>query len=599
MFYRTLPGVNFITIAIIVNLYYYVCLSMLLKFSLFSAFICLLGISASAQHHLLVKAAAEAEKKVLEKFSLPSGETDSAMVQGELRRLLNRLQEEGYLLASVSGLTFTPDSAIAFISTGSQFKWALLKPQGVEERWLNRTSWRRKSFTNKPFRYHEAARLLRELPEQAENGGYPFAAARLDSVKLENNMLEAHLRLDKGPLIVFDTIVLEGKSSISPRFLAAHLGIKPGEPYNHEKAEAAADRLGNLPYIRLQEAPKISFQNEQATLYLRLNDKKANILDGIIGLLPDPEKEGKMMFTGQFDLQLQNPFGGGKDIGLHWQRLNRNSQNLEASYLHPYLFGSAMSLFSGFSLLKEEEKFVNRQLDLEARFRHGIHNMLKVLVLQKDSRLLTGATETGYGSFRLSQLGLGFSRTRLQNPMLPRRGYSLSFSFLGGEKDVRSLPNAAGQGTALPGKSMQYRVQGDLGYYIPLGRHIVWAHQLQTGMLSGKNLFINDLFRPGGLSSLRGFREKSFFVSDYALSRLELRYLAGEETFLFLFYDQAWMEQPAGNLHVNDWPLGFGTGLSLGTNSGTFNFVYGLGKAESQPLNFSQSQVHFGYVNRF
>ena len=570
-----------------------------LKFSLFSVILCFLAFTASGQHYLLVKPAAEAEEKVLQKISLPAIKVDSAQVQQELGRMINLLQEEGYLLATLTEIHLSADTTKAVISIGKQFMWAMLEQGGVEERWLNRTSWRRKSFVDKPFRYREAAKLLQQLPEEAENEGYPFAAARLDSVKLDNHMLHARLRLDKGPLILFDTIVLEGKSKISPRFLAAHLGIKPGEPYHHEKAEAAAGRLKSLAYLRLQGAPKISFQNEQATLYLNLDDKKSNVLDGIIGLLPDPQEEGKMMLTGQFDLELQNPFGGGKEIGLHWQRLSRNSQNLEASYLHPYLFGSVLSLFGGFSLLKEEEKFVNRQLDLEGRFRQGVHNLLRVLLLQKDSRLLAEATESGYGSFSLSQLGLGFNRVQLNNSFMPQRGYALNLSFLGGEKEVRSLPGAAGQGKALPGKSMQYRAQADFAYYIPLGRHLVWAQQLQTGFLTDKNLFLNDLYRLGGLSSLRGFREKSFFVSDFALSRLELRYLAGEESFLFMFYDQAWMEQAAGNLHVNDWPLGFGAGLSLGTKSGTFNFVYGLGKSEAQPINFSQSQVHFGYVNRF
>jgi hypothetical protein len=50
---------------------------------------------------------------------------------------------------------------------------------------------------------------------------------------------------------------------------------------------------------------------------------------------------------------------------------------------------------------------------------------------------------------------------------------------------------------------------------------------------------------------------------------------------------------------VIDRPVSFGAGLNLETGSGLFRFIYGVGKSNLQPLQFSYSRIHFGYLARF
>lgn len=556
--------------------------------------------SAGAGRHYLHIEVTEGGAELPRQFSYAPQQQGRDAARLELKRFLHALHEEGYLLAEVLAVRAGEDSTKAVVNIGGQFGWARLGAGNVEPLWLQQTSWRQKSYRDKPFRYGEVSRLMQQLLRQAENSGYPFAAIKLDSIRFDSLQLDAELQLAKGPYIKFDTLVLRGNAPLSVSFLSSHLGIKAGEPFRQDYVDAVAGRLRALPYIKLLKDPSLTFQNEQATLYLELADKRANVLDGIVGLMPHPQHAGRMLLTGQLDLLLQNPFRTGKRIELHWQRLSEQSQNLETAYYHPYLWRSPLSLALGFRLLKEEERFVNREFLLEADLRQGIYNTVRLLLQQKDARLLSGAEGAHYASFRLEQLGLGFSRQRLDDAVFPRDGHELSFSFTGGQKKIRSLAEGADLLTAaVPEKSMQYRAMARFAYFRPLSERMVWAHVLEGAGVADKSLFLNDMFRLGGLSSLRGFPEKSFFVSHYALSRLELRYLAGGDSYLFLFYDQALTRQSFINLHQNDWPMGIGSGLSLGTNAGIFNFVYGLGKSENQALSFVYSQVHFGYVNRF
>ena len=57
-----------------------------------------------------------------------------------------------------------------------------------------------------------------------------------------------------------------------------------------------------------------------------------------------------------------------------------------------------------------------------------------------------------------------------------------------------------------------------------------------AGSVMNKNLFTNDLFRLGGLNSLRGFNENFFFVSQYVLGNFEFRIQGSRETYFFGFF---------------------------------------------------------------
>jgi outer membrane protein assembly factor BamA len=577
---------------------------MRLKVSLFILCVVLLAFDGLAQHILHIQAATPREAAILSRYAYQSAQPSAVDARRALQEVMEALYENGYLLAHAQTFRVEGDTSKAVLAVGQPFSWAVLGPGNVEPSWLSRTAFREKDFIQRPFKQAEVAKLMQQLVIQAENRGYPFAALRLDSVRLDsadNTALHASLNIDKGPFISFDTVVVRGNARLSASYLSAHLGIKPGQPYSRQTLETVAGRLQQLPFVRLEAAPTVSYQNRQATIYVKLAQKRANRLDGIIGLLPNPQEAGRFLFTGQFDLLLQNPFGGGKQIGLQWQRFSPGSQNLETFYRHPYLFGAPLSFELGFGLLKESEAFVNRQLRAGVQLKQGAYNTLRLGVEHKDSRLLAQAASGEHAGFSLAQYGIGFNRQRINDPFAPQKGYELSLDFSGGQKKVHSLPLGGADSTAqsLSAAAMQYRASGHFRYYWPLFSRLVWAHGLEGGLISDKQLFQNDLYRLGGLNSLRGFREKNFFVSDFVLSRLELRYLAGSETYFFLFYDQAWMAQRAGNLHVSDWPMGFGAGLNLGTNSGTFNFVYGLGKSDTQPIGLSSAQVHFGYINRF
>ena len=245
---------------------------------------------------------------------------------------------------------------------------------------------------------------------------------------------------------------------------------------------------------------------------------------------------------------------------------------------------------------------------MEIAFRFGISSKLRGMVNWQASRL-TGVKneETGYhtlASFNLFNFGLGYEWQHLDNLLFPTRGYNISVESQLGKKKI--LPETISDHVPSVSPDLrlwQQSITGKISQYHPFGKSWVLFHELSGGALFSRQLFMNDLFRLGGLHSIRGFYDNFFFASQYGLSNLEFRLIFDEksesQSYLFLFYDQAYMKNEIVHSTEKDYPAGIGGGINLATPAGLFSLVYGLGRTQHQPFNVNLSKIHFGYISRF
>ena len=87
-------------------------------------------------------------------------------------------------------------------------------------------------------------------------------------------------------------------------------------------------------------------------------------------------------------------------------------------------------------------------------------------------------------------------------------------------------------------RNIQWRFESHLQKHTKLGQVWVLFTGLSAGLIENENLFLNEMFRVGGLNSLRGFSQNFFFASEYVLSNLEMRLFFESNSHLFVFYDQ-------------------------------------------------------------
>ena len=567
-------------------------------------FLCL-SVQAQEKYVLSIEVA-EQESAVLKRYNFPKEHADSLSAQRAVHNLVRALHSDGYLLAYVASHASSSQQVSYKISIGEKFTWMKLSPGNVENSLLRRSGYKQSQFDEKPFRFNQVARMEKSLLSFAERNGYPFASLKLDSLRIEENQIGASLNLDLGPLILFDSLDIKSDFTLKARFLGNYLGIVQGNPYDQRKIDYLGQRLRNLPYLRLSEASTLTFQNSEATVHLKVEKRPVNQIDGIIGFLPNANRSDGLLITGQVDIDLLNPFGSGKQIGLHWQKLSEETQNLNLQYAHPNVLGSPLNFDFALDFLKQDTLFTKRIFDLKIGYNLGGNSFLNAFSSSEGTDLIgtpkiTNNELPAVIDFDLTSYGIGFEWNNFDDPFLISKGTGISLEASTGNKKISrnvGLPAEVYDGVDL--KTLQYTFRLNFQNYLRLKNNFVLVNKLSGGLKANDQLFRNDAFRLGGLKTVRGFNENFFFATKYALATLEGRLLFDESSYLLLFSDLAYIRGEFKTSPTSDWALGLGAGLSFTTSSGIFNFIYALGSSQNTgSFNFSQSKIHFGYTTRF
>ncbi len=574
----------------------------------FLFFLAFFHISSPAQtaYQLTIEAGGEGAL-VLRNYRYERNAADSLTAVQIVKDVLSALHNDGYLLAQQTRFRSEDRSFLASIEVGQRFEWLVLKAGNLDKGLMRRAGFRERLFTGKAFQYSQVARLQDRLLSYAEQNGYPFAQTRIDSLHISGNQIGGVLNFEPGPTILFDSLDIKSEMFIRSRFLGNFLDIKMGSPYNHKRIETLNRSLASLPYLKLSGAPSLTFQNSEATLHLKFTKRRINQIDGIIGFLPNANNDDKLLVTGQFDIELYNPFGSGKKIGLHWRKQNVETQTLSLEYEHPNLLGSPLGARVEFDFLKQDTLFTTRDLNLELSYRFGGGGSFTVFTRQQAANLISTqhlADVTRLPdviNFDLASYGVGFHWNSLDDIFLPKRGMRLALSASAGNKKLRpssEIPSDLLAGVDL--KTLQYILSFSLEKHSAISQNLVLFNKLNGGLLFNDRLLRNDAVRLGGLNSIRGFNENFFFATRYATTTAEARLFFDEFSYFSLFTDFGVVYEDFSEVPVTDYPIGLGAGISFSTDAGIFNFVYALGRSDiAGSLSLNQSKIHFGFTSRF
>ncbi|TGE21296.1 hypothetical protein E5K00_13460 [Hymenobacter aquaticus] len=552
-----------------------------------------------------------ADRALLRRYRYRTAVPDSLAAFREVRDVVLALQADAYLTASADGMRWSHDTLRVQLYVGEKFRWARLRNGNLGDGLMTRAGYRERLFSGKPFEPNEWARLQQNLLTEAENQGYPFAAVRLDSLQLQGGDISGRVVLDRGRVVLFDSIQLVGKTKTKKRFLTKYLQIFPNQPYNQQRVDAAARLLRQLPYLQVKAEPEVRFAQGRARVYLLLEDRPSNQFDAIVGVLPNATPgpgQKKVQLTGDVTINLRNLSGGGKQIGLQWRKLDALSQLLDAHYVHPNFFGTPLELGGTFNLYKQSNSFLTLQPRLQVTYPTVQAGRISFFTERRSSRLLADTAnslkdltvlppniDSQYNSY-----GLDYNWNSLDDLLFPRRGFLAAVQGAVGTK--RITKNSDLNDTLynrVPLRTTQVTLGLRLERYYRIGRGGVLLTRLRGESLVNERLFLNDMFRIGGLATLRGFNEYAFYANTYGVGTVEYRQFTGADSYVFVFADQGYLRRDLEKDRGRDAPTGLGAGLSFRTGAGLFQFVYSVGRSENQKMALSNSKIHFGITSRF
>jgi outer membrane protein assembly factor BamA len=535
-----------------------------------------------------------------------------------VRQLPALLGAQGYIGASVDSVFEESDRLQATVFFGEQYQWQDLSIAPSYYPLLYQLGYTQQTFQAQPFDQARLQQLLEQLLDHFENTGYPFAALQLDSIRLDSNRIHAALVIDQGKLYRIDSIALHGTGKISEYLIQRQLDIFKGSLYNREKLNNIDKQLSELPYLEQSEPWTLQMLNAGAILHVYVKQKKSNEINALVGFLPqNQEIGGKLLVTGEALLNLQNAFGTGEQIGLHWQQLQSQSPRLDIAFAKPYILKSRFGMAFNFQLYKKDSSYLNLQAKLAATYRVSPTQSFALSLSTFSTSLLTVDTNTVINTRRLpdvmdlsiTNVGLDFLVDRTDYRFNPRKGYSVTLSGTAGRKSLKrnnAIVNLKQAGfdynslyDTVQMQTYQVSMRANGSKYFSVGRQSVVRLAAYGGWIYSPYYYRNELFQIGGFKLLRGFDEESIFTNAYAVLSTEFRYLLGRNSYFYAFADGGNAGYRANDLKYNHTYIGTGIGLAFETGSGILNLSYAVGKRDDQKLDLRQSKIHIGFVSLF
>lgn len=531
---------------------------------------------------------------------------DSIRRWREWQSVINRFYASGYLAAEASFIDSGAAKWIISINPGKRYQWAKLSRGNVEEGILSMTGIREKFFQNRIFKPSETISIFNKLLQWCERNGYPFASASLTDIVIDSNLISASLHLEKGNFYRIDSLLIKGNAKLSSAYIQSYLGIKPHSTYNEQVISRISNRIKELPMVSEAKPYAIEFHDSTATLFLYLLNQKASRLDGIVGVLPDNNQPGKVNVTGDVSIRLLSAFGYGELIDFNWKQPEPKTQDLKTRFNYPFLFQTPVGIDLGLSIYKKDTTYIelNRSAGLQFSMTGG--NFIKAYFENRKSTLLntknyeSATVLPPFADISSKHYGMAFKTMRLDYRLNPRKGYALDFSASTGIKNI--TPNSKLKQvdySKIQLRSVQYLLTVSSDLYLPVSSRIVNNTGIISGALIGKETFQNELYRIGGLKTLRGFDEESILASGFVILKNEWRFILEENSYLLAFINGAWYERRQRDYFLTDKPFGFGAGITFETKLGIFSINYALGKEFDNPVRFRAAKVHFGLINYF
>jgi outer membrane protein assembly factor BamA len=500
-------------------------------------------------------------------------------------------QAEGYLLWTVDSTLATDSALLAWITPGPLFAWNNIRINSSQTTKLKRSGRKLYKSTSWTTVRTEIDATLTEF----ENHGYPFAQVRFEDLHTDSAEISVSLELVPGPLVLIDSLIVKSDDKVNSRYLQAHLGIRKNDLYNESQILSISKRIQEIAFLSELRPTEVQFTEEGAWINVYVKRKKANAFNGVIGIQQN-DNDDKITITGDIDLKLQNVINQGESIQLNWKRIQAASQQLEINLSYPYLLRTALGIDGSLDIFKRDSTFSSANLSGGLIYRFAANKLIKAFVRQESSSTSLTGTQLNLASSKALSYGLAGQFESVDYRFNPSRGVVVSLEGAAGTKSI-DRPSLDESSETI--KLNQYSFAGGTDLYIPIFGRFVGKIGSKGATKLSDEVYENEMFRFGGMKTMRGMDESSHQVSSFAVGSVEIRYLLEQNSFVHLFFDQGWWESKTPTKFVTDTPIGFGAGISFETKSGIFALTYAMGKQFGNPILIRNAKIHFGFTSFF
>ncbi|WOD42228.1 POTRA domain-containing protein [Hwangdonia lutea] len=425
------------------------------------------------------------------------------------------------------------------------------------------------------------------INQKASEQGKPFSKLRLTNIRTDKNNLKADLIIDSKPeKRTIDHIIIKGYDKFPESYLKHYLKIKPQQTFNLNTIKQKTNLLNDLKFANQIKAPEVLFSKDSTILYIYTKKTKSNSFDGFLGFGTN-EDTNKLEFDGYLNLNLSNNLNFGESFSLLYKSDENDQKTFRTDLTLPYLFKSPIGIDLRLQIFKKDSTFTT--VNQSAKLHYQINSKHKVFVgvtATTSNNLLSSNSFQNISDYDSNFYTLAYQFLKRQSP-------NLLFPI----KSNLYLETGFGHREASGDKEKQSQYAIDAFTIFNLNHKNSFYFRVNASNLISNTYFENELFRFGGINSIRGFEENSLLASLVGVLNTEYRYQLNNSIFIHSITDVAYFENKLTN--TKEKLFGYGFGFGILTKAGLFKFNYANGKTENLPFKFSNSKIHLSLVADF
>jgi hypothetical protein len=527
------------------------------------------------------------EAKIIDTLKYAKTHQNLNSIEANIKKTTTNLYKKGYIDNKIGLFEKINDSTFnATIYLGEQIKTITL--HNFKE--IVTSSKNSKPTIKEPtiLQYELLQPFLDSILKNQEDQGYPLTKIQLLNLKRNKNNLEADLLIELNVIRRINSLIIpNAKEARLPKGHQRNIEKKYlNKVYNLKTLQSIYEQYNTLGFVKNSKYPELLLTQDSTKVFVYLEKQKANKFDGFVGL--NTAENGRL--SGYLDFELLNSMQKGERISINWRSNGSDQKVFDAQLDLPYLFNSPLGIKTNLNIFRQDSTFQNTKTALSLYYQ--LHSNKKIAfeyqsTISSSTAAIDNLNTPSYsnrfitGSFELSN--------------------SKDQSSLSGKETFLQVNLGFGQRQA----NTQSESSNQLLTQIHFKQIAIFSQKIH--LLTNSKAFIlrsptyiqNELYRFGGLNSLRGFNENSLQASYAASIMTELRYVLARQLYFHSILDYAYTnDQTQKNESLIKTNLvGLGVGLGLQTKNGILKLAFANGLSNGKNLN--TRLIHLSYNVKF
>ena len=432
--------------------------------------------------------------------------------------------------------------------------------------------------------FSESEAFLNTTLKKLEAKGFSMAKVKLINLQKKKSFLIADLNIALEKKRQLNDIVINGYDKFPEGHKKNIKRLYRNKVFNQQNLEKLYNGFEKYRFVKQTKYPEILFTKDSTKVYVYLEKAKSNTFDGYIGFTNDEQK--KLVFSGYIDLILNNALNSGEKLSLYWKSDGQDQKTFNLGVELPYIFKSPLGIKAQLNIFKQDSTFQNTQTAIDLGYYFNYNTRLYLGYQSTESSDIQNVNNASLNDYENSFITANFEFLNFKND-----------DFLFPEKTNINLKIGTGKRNSNLENNNQFFGNFTIKHNFYLNNKNIISLKSQNYYLQSDSYIINELYRFGGINSIRGFNENSLQGNFFSSLLTEYRYVLAPSIYVHTIMDYGYFQDKTSDIKGNLVGLGFGFGLL--TKNGLFNIVYANGSTKEQTVKLSNSIVHISFKANF